>query len=175
MINLLKKKITKTSSLVTALLGIILISSCTYWHDVNLKYLIPDGYEGMIVIAWDQKNGTPKTMEDDYEVYTVPDNGFVRTQVKARSMNVIDEKFYSYNKRTGKKVELEMIDPSIHVDTIPIVKNNQYYIVGLVTGGYDGSSNMVFFITRDKKSKFMDRTYREKYMLQQEDVLYKKY
>ena len=72
-INLLKKKITKTSGLIIAMLGIVLISSCTYWHNVKLKHLIPDGYEGMIIIAWDQKNGTPKTMEGDYEVYTIPD------------------------------------------------------------------------------------------------------
>lgn len=174
MINLLERKITKISSLVAVLSIIILIPSCTYWHKVYLKYIIPEGYEGMIVIAWDQKNGSPKTMEGDYEVYTIPANGFLRSQISARSMDVINEKFYSYNKKTGKKTELEMIDPSIRIDTIPITKNNQYYIVGLLTGGYDGSSNMVFFITKDKKSKFMDRAYREKYMLQQEAILYKK-
>lgn len=137
--------------------------------------MIPKDYEGMIMIAWDQKDGIPKSIEGDYEAYTIPPTGFLKSQVWSRSLAPIDEKFYSYDLKTGKRTELEMIDPSIHVDTIPITKNNQYYIVGLFTSGHGETGNMIFFITKDKKSKFMDSSYRQKYFLQHEDALYEEY
>lgn len=172
MINLIKTKIGKISSLVLVLSGMLLISSCTYWHSVNLKYIIPEGYEGMIMIAWNQKNGTPKIMEGDYEVYTIPASGFLRSQVKDRSLSPIDEKFYSYNKQTGERKELEIIDPSTSLDTIK--KENQIYRVGLFTASHGESGHTIFFLTRDKKSKFMDAIFREKYVSQHEDALYEK-
>ena len=60
------KNLKKTIPLYILLL-VVLITSCTYWHNVNIKYIIPEGYEGMIVLAWDQKNGAPKIMEGDYD------------------------------------------------------------------------------------------------------------
>lgn len=164
---MLNKKISNLIAL------IILISSCTYWHSVNLKYMIPKGYEGMIMIGWDQKDGIPKSMEGDYEAYTIPPNGFLKSQVASRSLAPIDEKFYSYDLKTGKRTELEMIYPDISADTI--TKDNQYYIVGSFSSGHGETGNMVFFITRDKKSKFMDSAYREKYFFQHEDALYEGY
>jgi len=64
---ILRSKNIKINTSLYILLLIVLITSCTYWHNVNIKYIIPEGYEGMIVLAWDQKNGAPKIMEGDYD------------------------------------------------------------------------------------------------------------
>ncbi|WP_142531072.1 DUF6843 domain-containing protein [Pedobacter westerhofensis] len=166
---ILRSKNIKITTSLYILLLVVLITSCTYWHNVNIKYIIPEGYEGMIVLAWDQKNGAPKIMEGDYEVYTFPANGFLKSEVGGRSMNA-HEKFYSYNKATGKRMELKIIDPTISTDTISA--KNEYYMVGSFSGGYEQTYNLVFFITNNKKSKFMDPAYREKYGAEHLDRLY---
>jgi hypothetical protein len=142
---------------------ILIALACTYWHKVNLKFLLPENYEGMVIVAWDEENGAEKVSEDDYEVYKIPSTGILKTQVTSRSLDVLDEKYYSYNK-LGLRTRLEMIDPSYYKDTIKITKKNQYYVVGGVSSGYKGKNNMIFFITKDRKSKFMNNEYRKKYM-----------
>lgn len=160
----------KYSNSLFVLILFVMVCSCTRWHQVYLKYIIPEDYEGMILIAWDQDHGEKKTMEGNYEVYKIPANGFLRSQVKARSLSPIDEKFYSYNKE-GVLNRLEMIDPGAYVDTVNITKKNQFYRVGLTSGGHNGKSNLIFFITKDKNSKFMNAAYREKYIQDHDHIL----
>ncbi|CAM4409630.1 hypothetical protein SAMN06265348_11737 [Pedobacter westerhofensis] len=152
------------------MVGLIIFSSCTYWDTSSFRYLIPEGYEGMIVISWDQENGVAIHKDGDYEVYRIPPNGLLRTNVRARSLNIIEEQFYSYSQATGKQVRLKIIDPSISKDTIE--SKNEFYKVGLLSGGHEGLNNMIFFITRDKNSKFMDETYCRHYYSKHEDELY---
>ncbi|CAM4006170.1 hypothetical protein SAMN06265348_101122 [Pedobacter westerhofensis] len=145
---------------------------CTYWHKVNLKFLFPENYEGIVIIAWDEENGAEKVMEDDYEVYTIPKSGILKTKVPSRSLDPMDEKFYSYNDKTKRRTELEVIYLSSIGDTVRITKKNQYYQVGLMSSGHNQKGNLIFFLTRDIKSKFMDRAYREKYIAEHEEELY---
>lgn len=127
----------------------------------------------MVIVAWDEENGAEKVIENDYEVYKIPSTGILKTQVTSRSLDVSDEKYYSYNK-LGLRMQLEMIDPSFYKDTVKITKKNQYYLVGGVSSGYKGKNNMIFFITKDIKSKFMDNVYREKYMADSLERFYQK-
>ena len=145
------------------LISTILLGSCSYWHTPALKYLIPEGYEGMIVISWDQKDGEPEIKDCNYELYKIPLDGFLKTQMKARNMSPEDEKYFSYDSVKGSRVELEMIDPGTYVDTVSITKSNQMYKLGWLSVSDNYGQYAVFFITRDKKSKFMDSAYREEY------------
>ncbi|WP_142526249.1 DUF6843 domain-containing protein [Pedobacter westerhofensis] len=137
-----------------------------------MKFLFPENYEGIVIIAWDEENGAEKVMEDDYEVYTIPKSGILKTKVPSRSLDPMDEKFYSYNDKTKRRTELEVIYLSSIGDTVRITKKNQYYQVGLMSSGHNQKGNLIFFLTRDIKSKFMDRAYREKYIAEHEEELY---
>jgi len=157
------------------LISTILLCSCSYWHSPSLIYLIPEGYEGMVVISWDQKDGEPEAKEGDYELYKIPANGFLSTQMKARNMSPEDEKYFTYNSAKGSRVELEMIDPGNYVDTASITKSNQLYKLGSLSVSDNYGQYAVFFITRDKKSKFMDSAYREEYFKAHIDSLFSIY
>jgi len=48
-------------------------------------HLIPSGYAGPVVIAFDQENGTAKRYEDGKRVYEIPPSGVLRTQFAPNS------------------------------------------------------------------------------------------
>ena len=45
-------------------------------------YLIPKGFTGVVVIIFDQPDGTPAETENGKQVYRIPLNGILRTQAK---------------------------------------------------------------------------------------------
>lgn len=134
--------------------------------------MIPEDYEGMIMISWDQKNGTPVQKEGDYEVYKIPADGFLRTRMKARNISPEDEKYFSYSAAKGIRMELEIIDPGTYVDTASITKKNQLYKLGWLSVSDKYGQYAVFFVTRNKRSKFMDNAYREDYFKTHIDSLF---
>jgi len=79
----------------------------------------------MVVIAWGQQSGAEMAKEDDFEVYKIPESGFLSTQVQPRNIAPVEEKFFSYNLKTGKRTELDVINADLVKDTI--TKNNQIY------------------------------------------------
>ncbi|MGO4877698.1 hypothetical protein [Pedobacter sp. AJM] len=135
-------------------LGVLLcclVFSCAQWDRPQIKYLVPEGYDGMIVIAWGQKNGSPVVTEDDFEVYKIPENGFFRTQKKSRNIAPVEEKFYSYNIKTGKRTELEVINADLVTDTI--TKPNQIYQLRGFSAGNEKGNYMVLYLTKNRNYK----------------------
>ncbi|MDQ0970083.1 hypothetical protein QFZ20_005486 [Flavobacterium sp. W4I14] len=128
--------------------------SCSYWHKPHIKYLIPEGYEGMVVIAWGQKKGAPNVKEGEFEVYKIPVNGFLRTQMDSRNIAPVEEKFYSYNLKTGKRTELEVINADLVKDTI--TKDNQIYQLRGFSGGHAQGSYMVLYLTKNRDYKVIN-------------------
>lgn len=147
-------------------------SSCSYWHRPSIIYLVPEEYEGMIVIAWDQNAGMPNLMEGGYEVYIIPQTGFIRTQAHSRNLAPLEEKFYSYNMKTGKRTELEIINRSLITDTI--TKINQFYQLKGFSGGNEEGKYMVMYLTKDPDCKFLDFSNHAKYG-EKIDFLFKNY
>ena len=143
------------------LIILCLIFSCSYWHKPHIKYLIPEDYEGMVVIAWGQKSGSKMVKEGDFEVYKIPENGFLRTQVESRNIAPIEEKFYSYNKKTGERTELEAINADLVSDTIS--KKHQIYQLRGFSGGHHQGSYMVLYLTKN-------RNYKQEHFKNQEEI-----
>jgi len=161
--NICERKSSKLHGLLLVLICSIFICSCSYWHSPSLQYVLPEGYEGMVVISWDQQEGTPVAKEGNYELYSIPADGFLSTQMNARNMSPEDEKYFTYDSVKGTRMKLEMIDPRTYVDTPSLTKKNQMYKLGWLSVSDHHGQYAVFFITRDKKSKFMDNAYCEEY------------
>jgi hypothetical protein len=144
--------------------------ACSSWHEVKMRFLIPEGYEGLIMIAWDQKDGVAEQKEGEFELYQFPSNGLLRSQQKSRNLNILDLQCYTYNLKNGRRTKLHVIDPTEVTDTVR--KSNQYYIVGLRSTTDKGIHHTIFYLTRSLDSKFMQAAYRDKYTIQRLDLLY---
>src|SRR5438874_5265338 len=44
------------------------------------KYIIPMGYRGRVTVFFNQINGAPKSFENDFRIYKIPDNGILLTR-----------------------------------------------------------------------------------------------
>ena len=75
------------------------LTSCT--NDVEGEiHLIPKGYEGPVIIAFDEQNGMPEKYENGSRVYEIPNDGVLRTQFKPQKEGYIpmeNLKYYYYD------------------------------------------------------------------------------
>jgi len=68
-------------------------------------HLIPDGYVGPVVIAFDREDGEPKKYENKTRIYGIPPNGVLKTRFPKNDGTNHVWKFY-YIKADGAKREL---------------------------------------------------------------------
>ncbi|MCX2679362.1 hypothetical protein OOZ15_05350 [Galbibacter sp. EGI 63066] len=64
--------------ILTLILGCIFLS-CAEEGEDSIR-LIPKGYEGPVLIVFNQSKGEPKEYEDGKRVYRIPENGILETQ-----------------------------------------------------------------------------------------------
>ncbi len=64
---------------VTYLIVFLTVFSCAQKAEDTIR-LIPEGYEGSVLIIFNQNDGAPKEYEGDKRVYRIPENGVLRTQ-----------------------------------------------------------------------------------------------
>jgi len=81
----------------------ILFSSC-FWGEREV-YLIPQGYEGPVVIMFDEVDGQQVNYEEKKRVYEIPTNGILYTQFKDQDKYVHMEFYYLTKKGDRTKVE----------------------------------------------------------------------
>ena len=75
-------KALKTSKL-SVIIWISLICMLACKQAENELYLIPDGFEGAVIILMDEPDGQPKEYnERGYRIYNIPTEGVLKTQFK---------------------------------------------------------------------------------------------
>ena len=61
------------------LLLLLTITGCAQEAEDTIR-LMPEGYQGPVLIIFNQKYGTPKEYEGDKRLYRIPENGILITQ-----------------------------------------------------------------------------------------------
>jgi hypothetical protein len=111
------------------LLGLFIISfftaSCQNLGEETI-YLIPKGYEGNILVIFDQPNGNDAVYENGKRVYKIDNSGVLRTKFSVNRKPHI-ARFYivDYN---GKRVEIKLVTKGINES----VGSTQVICTGLV-------------------------------------------
>lgn len=101
----------KMIKLIVTSLVVLLLSLFAYFKSSEGEpemYIIPNGYEGEIVIFFDVKSGTPKEFEDKVRVYRIPESGILKTQFSFNKglIALKDIKFFYEDKNTKQRTEL---------------------------------------------------------------------
>ena len=88
----------------------ILFSSC-FWGEREV-YLIPEGFEGSVVIMFDETDGQPIRYEEKKRVYEIPKDGVLHTQFRDQDKYVHMEFYHlgdSGNRTLIEDVEIQLL------------------------------------------------------------------
>lgn len=92
-------------------LGVLLlfsVSSCSIRaNSKTVTYLIPENFEGGVVIVYDQRDGVSPDVTDNEIVFTIPADGILKTTVDAKSVGG-KPRFFFVGKN-GERAELELL------------------------------------------------------------------
>jgi hypothetical protein len=83
------------------------LTGCPF-SDPPEVYLIPAGYVGPVVIAYEQEGGTPLTTSGDTLIYTIPGSGVLRTSAQKPGFRHVR---YAYLDSDGRRSRLPPNDP----------------------------------------------------------------
>ena len=76
-------------------LYIITISFCSCGRSyIKIRYLIPDGYEGPLLVIYLKNGGASSTFEDDWLIYQFNNNGILKLNLKENKYIPIEEEYY---------------------------------------------------------------------------------
>jgi hypothetical protein len=88
------------------LLFLITILGCSQVSEDTIR-LIPEGYQGTILIIFNQKDGAPKEYEGNNRIYRIPESGVLKTQFKP-DYGVQKNKFFYLNDE-GERKEIPFV------------------------------------------------------------------
>ncbi|OWR33043.1 hypothetical protein CDO73_00610 [Saccharibacillus sp. O23] len=102
--------------LLISLVVCAVLCACSSNQRPTSVYLIPEGYEGWVQIAFGQKSEPEIPVEDSKEIFTLNEDGKLMTSTPEPSYGAASDEFY-YVDGEGKRTE---IDPNqrIHFQTI---------------------------------------------------------
>ena len=86
------------------LISCIAICSCGRSY-IKIRYLIPDSYEGPLLITYLKNGGESSTFEDDWLIYRFNNNGILKLNVKENKYNPSEEEYY-YVKLDGSRYKM---------------------------------------------------------------------
>ena len=103
---------------------ILLTAGC--WTSDPDVYLIPEGYIGPVVVAFEQEDGEPVRRSGDTLVYRIPPDGVLRTQ--APFPDGYHHIFYYYVDAQGRRSPLPMHSP---IEEVP---ESETQVFGVISG-----------------------------------------
>lgn len=92
--------------LIYSLILLVSVISCGQKAEDTVR-LIPEGYEGSVLIIFNQEDGEPKEYEEGKRVYKIPDNGVLKTQFEP-NYGVQNHQFFYVNKE-GNRTEIPFV------------------------------------------------------------------
>ncbi len=128
-----------------------IVMSCSGNKDGRI-ILIPKGYEGIVVIIYDVKDGAEKEYENGKQVFRIPVNGVLKTQFSLDATWVESDDI-NYFYENGRRTEITRVDfPS----EIP---SSTVQIIGEQVGVTSGIANTYFsfLVCPNNKSDSLSR------------------
>ena len=105
------------------ILFLLTINSCAQQGEDSIR-LIPEGYQGVVLIIFNQEDGEPKEYQDGKRIYRIPENGILKSQFEPNYG--IQKHQYFYVNSEGEKTEI----PFVLVNNKEVIKeitpNNIY-------------------------------------------------
>nr|MBP6456005.1 hypothetical protein [Chitinophagaceae bacterium] len=90
---------------------LLLIFIAIIWEFVYLKttikqevFILPQGFKGIVLIAYDQKDGLEDVKEDGKLIYKISQNGVLK--LKRKEPRVLSQSWYYFEDAQGKRTEL---------------------------------------------------------------------
>lgn len=129
-----------------------------YWYRMGEKelYILPNNYEGGIIILFDIKNGQQeKYSENNERVYEIPKNGVLKTQFKLQDGKSREIKYFY---KSGKELRHLLPSDRVWKDTINVKSayKDSIYTYRMSVGG----GNLWFLVGKprdiDKNYKILD-------------------
>ncbi len=127
-------------------------------------YIIPDGYQGRILIVYDQAKGRDEEFIGNRRVYRIDSNGMLVTKFKSED-GIIDEEYY-YQEADGLKKRIGIDSSIFWHDTLKVreYKTKNYNTILIrsfgVSGGYGSGSDFPHKVDYSESTiateKFMD-------------------
>ena len=105
------------------LLLLLTITGCAQEAEDTIR-LMPEGYQGPVLIIFNQKYGTPKEYEGDKRLYRIPENGILRTQFGPNYGMQKHQFFYVDNE--GNRTEIPFLVVNTNEATKEIEPNKLY-------------------------------------------------
>ncbi len=120
-----------------------------------ILYVLPQNYEGPIVVLYGQKDGKPKEYyNNDWRVYRINKDGTLRTQFEYPRSSFINERC-CYENREGIGNWLVPIHMDEYVDkwtrnNPPALKRNNIYVYGGLTDIHPCGLTMYYYCGRTR-------------------------
>jgi hypothetical protein len=86
--------------------GLAIFAGCRVSSEPEL-FLIPENYEGVVVILFNQPNGQMRFI-DNRRLYDIPPNGILATKFPKTTHGKLDQKYYYKNVNGDKKSEIQV-------------------------------------------------------------------
>lgn len=117
---------------ITSLVLLLALCCSGCWTGDPEVYLIPDGYIGPVVVAFEQEDGQPARRDGDTLVYMIPPSGVLKTQ--AEFPENFRQVSYYYVNEEGRRSRLPDYTPVSEVpeDTVQVFNVISGYLGELV-------------------------------------------
>lgn len=138
------------------------MASCGYLRTKDGIYLVPKGYEGEVLIVFDQPDGVTPTIEDGLYVYKIPEDGVLKVKSPLET-GFVNLKYF-YIDDSGRREEIRYLritgDRDIHgesKDKFDGQINADEYENGIfaMSYGVDSGKIVSFFVGRPKNSEIL--------------------
>jgi hypothetical protein len=152
-----KKWIKITILSLLTLIAIAVLGELVYLQSSTAKevFILPQGFKGIVLIAYDQENGLDDVVSGGKLIYKIPQNGVIR--LKRKTASLLTQSWYYFEDKNGKKTEFfYCFDPS------DMKKNaDKVYAFGRSNGGYENVTGKVtmttFLVGTEKDSDSLSR------------------
>lgn len=105
-------------------------------------YIIPQNFKGIVVIAYDQKDGIEDIIEDGKLIYRIPHSGVLK--LKRQEATTLSKSWYYFENEQGKRTVLYYCSPPCED-----MKNNpdKFFAYGKSNGGYENEGEQIDMTT----------------------------
>ena len=100
-------------------------------------FLIPNNYEGVVIVLFNQLNGEQEKYLDNRRLFDIPQNGILATRFKKTKHGELDQLFYYKDNNSNKKTELKPYSVGIADERKNYIMNGVY---GEFTNKLDSSN-----------------------------------
>lgn len=131
------------------IVGVILliVVVVVVWQWIHLKtttkeevFILPQNFKGIVIIAYDQKDGLEDVLEDGKFIYRIPPNGVIK--LKRKEVTTLSKSWYYFEDGQGKRTILDYcIPPCEEMKSNP----NRFFAYGKSNGGVENEGGQIEF------------------------------